>query len=166
MYDSTLASSFNFTPDDLKANQQGQLSAVQHQRYTAMNAGCVRWSLLATLGLLIGTGVMFLVAPQSIIVMGILTLVSLGGVWLAWSTRNDIFSVFTIAGEACLRIDRGEKGSRHHIMSVRGYEFTLDPSQYELIEDGTTYVVHYGTLEKDPEKQKTASKQVLSVERA
>ena len=159
-----LASAFNFTSEDLAANRQGQLSAAQKQRFDSMNAGCVRWSLIALLVSLMITAALYFIDPEMMVFSGIFAALFAAAFWLAWSTRNDSYIVGTISGEARLRIDRGEKNSLYHLVNIQGYDFTVAPNQYELLQDGTRYVIHYGTIEKDPQKHKAASKQVMSIE--
>jgi len=167
MYDDVLGEAFHFTPDDLAANRTGLLSSAQSNRYSEANTGCLRGSVLSTLVLgAASAAVFFLTSLNEAVTYILLTLtgISFLGLLLAWFTRNDKYYLHDIDGEARLSVDMGSNNSKRMVMNIKGYTFTLDPNQYNLIEDGKAYHVYFTSLSPDEAAQKTISKLIQSIE--
>jgi len=167
MFDSGLAQAFKFTESDLNFNRQGQFSPEQLQQTEAMNRGCIRSSAGITLLFVIAMAGAYLALDDpdrtgAVLTLGVFGALSGGALLLSWWTRNDSFDMHHIEGEGRLRTDRNENSTRF-VLNISGYEFTVDPEQYEILQDGAGYVVHYSV--KHGEKNlKTASKQIKSIE--
>lgn len=169
MSDSGLADVFHFDETDLQFNRQGVLSPAQLQKYENMNKSCVQVSVVITLvfiALTIALGLLLKGGDRlgAIITLGVFSILSGLGTWFAWATRNDSYVLQQIEGEARLRTDSTENG-RRYVVSISGYEFGVDPAQYEIVQDGASYRIHYAVPEGQTKSLKTASKQIQSIER-
>ena len=168
-YDHNLGHLFDFKRDDLEANQAGQLSAAQLQRFAANNRGCLIW----------GWGVTLIFAALTIfayftqnnppndlpITLLIITVICAVGMLATWWVGPDIFHLNQISGEGNLTEDRTD-GSLRYRLNVKGYVFALTAEQYNQIEDGINYTIYYATRETNPDKQKTAYKIIQSIEKS
>lgn len=168
MLDRGLADVFHFDETDLQYNKQGVLSPTQLQKYENMNKSCLQVSVVITLvfiALTIGVAVLFREdALPGLITLGVFSILSGLGTWFAWATRDDHYVLQQIEGEARLRTDSTENG-RRYVVSISGYEFGVDPVQYEMVQDGVSYRIYYAVPEGQTKSLKTASKQIQSLER-
>lgn len=169
MLDRGLADVFKFDETDLQFNRQGVLSPAQLQKYENMNKSCLQVSVVITLifiALTIALGLLLNGEDRlgAMITLGVFSILSGLGTWFAWSTRNDTYVMHQIEGEAQLRTDSTENG-RRYVVSISGYEFGVDPAQYEIVQDGVNYRIYYAVPEGQTKSLKTASKQIQSIER-
>ncbi|MCQ3930882.1 MAG: hypothetical protein DPW16_10530 [Chloroflexi bacterium] len=169
MLDSGLADVFHFDETDLQYNRQGVMSPTQSQKYAEMNKSCLQVSVVITLGFIALTVVLGLLLNEenrlpAIATLGVFSILSGLGTWFAYATRNDTYVMHQIEGEARLRTDSTENG-RRYVVSISGYEFGVDPTQYEVVQDGASYRIYYAVPEGQTKSLKTASKQIQSLER-
>jgi hypothetical protein len=167
MFDRGLAHAFKFTESDLNFNRQGQFSPEQLQQTEAMNRGCIRSSAGFTLLFVIAMAGAYLALDGedrtgAVITLGIFAALGGGALLISWWTRNDSFDMHHIEGEGRLRTDRTDNGTRY-VLNISGFEFTVDPAQYEILQDGAGYLVHY-SVTQGQKNLKTASKQIRSIE--
>ncbi|MBI5931597.1 MAG: hypothetical protein HY862_19975 [Chloroflexi bacterium] len=163
---SGLAQVFHFDETDLQYNRQGVMSPRQLEKYANMNKSCLQVSVIATLvfiTLTVGVAVLFgKDGLGGIITLGVFSGLSGAGTLFAWMTRNETYEMHQIEGEARLRTDHTENG-RRYVVSISGFEFSVDPAAYDIIQDGATYRVYYSVLQGQ-KSLKTASKQIQSIE--
>ncbi len=168
MSDRGLALAFKFDETDLQCNRQGVMSPAQLQKYENMNKSCIQVSVVMTLGFIAITIALGLLLKGqdrtgAIATLGVFSILSGLGTWFAYATRNDTYVMHQIEGEARLRTDRSDNGMRY-VVSISGFEFGVDPSQYDVVQDGASYRIYYAVLEGQ-KSLKTASKQIQSIER-
>lgn len=167
MFDSTLASAFGFSQDDLTHNQQGQLSPKQAQFFKSGNTSCLVYVGGATAAMLVVTVIAIALSSVSTALpLIIFTLVGVGFLVWIWSTRNEVYLLQSVQGVAQLRTDAVEDGRSRQVLNVDGHDFTINPAQRELLQQGTSYKVYYAMLEKYKAYPKSSPKQIMSVERA
>lgn len=163
-----LAEVFRFDENDVQFNRQGVLSPAQLQKYENMNKSCVQVAVIITLILITLTAAVAVFggpdAMPGVITLGVLTILGGLGTWFAWATRHDSYVLHQIEGAARLRTDRSDSTVRY-VINIGGYEFSVDPKQYEVVEDGARYRIYYAVMEKQTGSLKTATKFIQSLER-
>lgn len=166
MFDSTLATTFGFSQDDLTHNQQGQFSARQTSFLKSANTSCLVYVGGATFAMFILT--MIAIALSSVSTATPLVAFTLAGigflVWI-WSTRNEVYLLQSVEGPAQLRTDTVKEGLSRQILNVDGHDFTINPAQGEQLQHGTVYKVYYAMLEKYEASPKASPKLIISMER-
>lgn len=164
MFDAALGEVFTFTEADLQHNQQRQISPAQQARFEATNQSCLALSALVSIIMVMVIGVLLIAQADTglIFTIGVFAALAVLALIFAWQTRDDVYYAHTIEGEAQLRTDQREGASRY-VLNIHGYEFSLTPRQYEVIQDGVPYAVHYASTKAAAEKPGT--KILLSVEK-
>jgi hypothetical protein len=159
-----LAEAFDFTADDLQTNKRGTFSKRQLEKFIQQDRGCGLVTGGAFLLVILGA-ILIYVADQSSfpdLLPPILILLTLSGVAFVTTvtSRSADHHLFHVEGQASLYI---EERTRYRL-NVRGYTFSVSQAEYEILEDGAQYRVYYATPEQDEDKQKTALKDIQTIE--
>src|SRR5688500_2872758 len=115
-YDHNLGHLFDFDRNDLQANQAGQLSAVQLQRFASNNRGCLVWGWAVTLVFAVLTIFAYFTQNNPANDLPITLLIITGicgfGILAATWAGPDTYHIGQISGVGMLSEDRADSSLR------------------------------------------------------
>lgn len=146
-----LYSLFKFDSTDLQQNRSGSLTVTQKNRLKAQKRNDNILITMIGLGF-IGTGIFFLVIQNSVFLGILLTVFGLLPLYAGYvSSKIDLddLSIEQVSG-AIKTIEKVSSGadpvsnhSRTYLLVVEGIKMTLNMQQYNALNDGEEYTIHY-----------------------
>jgi hypothetical protein len=146
-----LRAAFDFTPEDLAANQRGELTENQRSRIRLkLVQNLIGFSVLLILPFIAFVTILQRSMDGADVMMLLCSTLWTGGVAaLGWLTIADARSdlrkgkVLSVVGTPELRVRRGYRGARITYWRFDTVEFLVDAGGYDLFKTGQRYQVFY-----------------------